>query len=123
MLGKKGEEIAVEFLKKKGYKILERNFIFQFSRRQKGEIDIVAKKGEKIFFIEVKSQRGEKEIPPEQKVNFSKARKLIDCAEYFLSKNKIPFDVPWQIDIISVHFLENGKTKIFHFENAISDWR
>lgn len=124
MLGKKGEEIAVEFLKKKGYKILERNFLVQFfPARQKGEIDIVAKKGEKIFFIEVKSQKGEKEIPPEEKVNFLKAKKLIDCAEYFLSKNKIPFDIPWQIDVISVHFLENGKTKIIHFENAISDWR
>ncbi len=123
-LGKKAEEIAKDYLKSKGYQILDQNVaFFNTWKRQKGEIDIVAKKGKTICFVEVKSQKGEKEIFPEEKVNFQKAKRLIETAEYYLFKNKIPFDVPWQIDIISITFLDEGKTKIFHFENAVSDWR
>jgi putative endonuclease len=120
-VGKIGEEIAAEFLKKKGYKILDRNYKFQIpGDLQKGEIDIVAKKGDTVCFIEVKTLKDPKfEILPEEKVNFSKKKKLIASAENWLIKNKIPLDSKWQIDVISVEIKE-GKTKISHFENAIS---
>jgi putative endonuclease len=120
-VGKIGEEIAAEFLKKKGYKILDRNYKFQIpGDLQRGEIDIVAKKGDTVCFIEVKTLKDPKfEILPEEKVNFSKKKKLIATAENWLIKNKIPLDSKWQIDVISVEIKE-GKTKISHFENAIS---
>jgi putative endonuclease len=121
-LGKIGEEIAAEFLKKKGYKILDRNYKFQIpGDLQRGEIDIVAKKGGIICFVEVKTLKNPKiEIFPEDKINFSKKRKLIATAESWLFKNKIPLDSKWQIDVISIE-IKKEKTKIFHFENAISD--
>jgi putative endonuclease len=120
-LGKIGEEIAAEFLRKKGYKILDRNYKFQIpGDLQKGEIDIVAKKGDTICFVEVKTLKDPKiEIFPEEKVDFQKRKKLIKVAESWLIKNKIPLNSKWQIDIVSV-LMKEKRTEIFHFENAIS---
>ena len=119
-VGKMGEEIAIDFLKKKGYKILDRNYKFRIPGNfQKGEIDIVAKKGDTICFVEVKTLKDPRiEIFPADKINFSKKKKLIKTAESWLIKNKIPLNSKWQIDVISVEIRE--KIKIFHFENAIS---
>jgi putative endonuclease len=121
-IGKIGEEIAVKFLKEKGYQILDRNYRFQIpGDLQRGEIDIVAKKGDTICFVEVKTLKDPKiEIFPEEKVNFSKTKKLILTAESWLIKNKIPLNSKWQIDVISV-LIKGKEKKISHFENAISD--
>jgi len=121
-IGKTGEEIAVKFLKEKGYQILDRNYRFQIpGDLQRGEIDIVAKKRDTICFVEVKTLKDPKiEIFPEEKVNFSKTKKLILTAESWLIKNKIPLNSKWQIDVISV-LIKGKEKKISHFENAISD--
>ncbi len=130
-LGSFGEKIAENYLKKKGYQVLDRNYTSKFvSGPSRGEIDIVAKKDDVISFIEVKTLRqapafakatagkqGEP-ISPEEKVNFGKQRKLIRMAEGWLMEKKIPLDSKWQIDIISI-VIESGKAKINHFENAI----
>jgi len=123
-VGKIGEEIAVKFLKKKGYKILDRNCVFKIlGTFQKGELDIVAKKGDIFCFVEVKTIKDPKiEILPEEKVNFSKRKKLILSAQSWMIKNKIPLDSKWQIDVISIILKENKEPQIFHFENAISDF-
>ena len=119
--GKLGEEIAENYLKGKGYKILNRNYQFKIPKNPKiGEIDIVARKGDTISFIEVKTLRSFNTfISPEEKVDFKKGRNLIKTAEYWLTKNKIPLNSKWQIDVISVR-IKKGKAKISHFENAIS---
>ncbi len=123
--GNLGEKIAEEYLKNKGYQILDKNYIPKFvSGPQRGEIDIVAKKEGVISFIEVKalsgSACGEAGFLPEDKVNFSKQRKIIKTAESWLMRNKIPFDSKWQIDVIAIKIdLENRKAKIEHFENAV----
>jgi putative endonuclease len=121
-IGKIGEEMAVQFLKEKGYQILDRNYKFQIPGYfQRGEIDIVAKRGDTISFVEVKTLKDPKvEIFPEEKVNFSKTKKLILTAESWLIKNKIPLNSKWQIDVISV-LIKGKKKEISHFENAISD--
>jgi putative endonuclease len=120
--GKLGERIAEKYLEKKGYQILDRNFVFRIpGDLQKGEIDIVAKKGDCISFVEVKTLRNPLLlIFPEEKVNFSKKKKLIKSAEGWLMKNKIPLNSKWQIDVISVE-IKNGKTKVSHFENTVPD--
>jgi putative endonuclease len=121
-IGKIGEEMAVQFLKEKGYQILDRNYKFQIPGHfQRGEIDIVAKKEDVICFVEVKLLKDPKvEIFPEEKVNFSKSRKIIFSAQHWLSKNNIPLNTKWQIDVISV-IINKGQKKIFHFENCFSD--
>ena len=122
-LGKLGEEIARDYLKKKRYQILDRNYVFKIpGSPQRGEIDIVAKKEDTICFVEVKTLKDSKvPILPEGKVNFPKKRKLIATAESWLMKNKIPLESKWQIDVISIE-IQGNKKKISHFENAISDF-
>jgi len=119
-IGSFGERIAENYLKKKGYQILDRNFVFRITGDlQKGEIDIVAKKGDTISFVEVKTLKRNPDFLPEDKVNFSKRKRLIITAESWLMKNKIPLNTKWQIDVIAI-VIKNGKAKISHFENAIS---
>ena len=130
-VGNFGEKIAENYLKNKGYQILDRNFVFRIpGNPQKGEIDIVAKKGDTISFVEVKTLKRKKGFLPEDKVNFSKRKKLRVSAESWLMKNKIPLNSKWQIDVISIKILEKGKpafakatagkeVKIDHFENAV----
>ena len=123
-LGILGEKIAQNYLEKKSYQILDKNYSSKFvSGPQRGEIDIVAKKSDIISFVEVKALEDGGEpfsaISPEEKVNFLKKRKIIKIAESWLMENKIPLDSKWQIDVISVKIdLENKKAKIRHFLNV-----
>jgi len=120
-IGILGEKIAERYLKNKGYQILDKHYSFRISGSpQRGEIDIVAKKGDIISFIEIKTLAGSNQIAsPEEKVNFSKQRKLRLMAESWLMKKRIPLNSKWQIDVISL-IITQGKAKIWHFENAIS---
>ena len=127
-IGKQGEDIAAEYLKNKGYKILARNW-----QNKWGEIDIVAKpprqkfgKNKKIVFVEVKTIRQKTGFAAEDEINQKKKRQLLKMAQIYLSANKIPLDIPHQIDIIAVEMnpFDNTHT-IRHTENAIEDiyWR
>lgn len=121
-LGNFGERIAQRYLKNKGYQILDRNYFFRIpGSPQKGEIDIVAKKGDIISFFEVKASTDPiNGILPEEKVDFKKQKKLIKTAETWLMKNKLPLDSKWQLDVISIKIdLSCKKAKIRHFENII----
>ena len=120
-----GEKIAIKFLKKKGYQILDKNFCFRIlGSPRKGEIDIIAKKRDTISFIEVKTIRDSPRgtVPnfrPEDKVDFFKQRKLKKTAESWLVKQKISLDSKWQIDVISIIIDSNSKkAKIRHFKNV-----
>lgn len=122
-VGNLGERVARDYLKKKGYQILAKNYYFRIpGNPQKGEIDIVAKKGDLTVFFEIKTlteRRGlTSYISPEEKVGFSKMRKLVKTAESWLVKNKIPLNSKWQIDILAIE-ISDEKTKISHFENAV----
>lgn len=105
-LGNLGEKIAQDYLKNKGYKILDKNYCFRIpGSPQEGEIDIIAKKDDVISFIEVKTLQNKglsKIFSPEDKVNFLKRKRLRKTAEYWLTKNKIPLDSKWQINIIAI---------------------
>ncbi len=121
-LGILGEDIAVNFLKQKGYKILERNYVPKWIKQGKKEIDIVAKKGNIFVFVEVKSGVKSTSFFPEDRVNFEKQKNLIFVAKNYLAEKKIKPDTKWQIDVISVEFSENlNNNKIRHIENAIPD--
>ncbi|MDI6602566.1 MAG: YraN family protein [Patescibacteria group bacterium] len=120
-VGKFGERIAEKYLKDKGYQILDKNYYFRIpGNLQRGEIDIVAKREDIICFFEVKTLKEDSFISPEEKVNFSKQRKLRMTAESWLMAKKIPLNSKWQIDIIAIKIGQNKKPEIFHFENAIS---
>lgn len=107
--GAKGENLALEFLAAKGYKILETNW-----HSGHAEIDIIAQSGPFLVVVEVKA-RGSDFTMPQEAVNKKKQRLLVKAAEnYVLSKN-ISLEV--RFDIVTV-VSYNGKFKITHIENA-----
>ncbi len=100
-LGDKGEVLAVKLLKKKGYKIIKRNY-----KTSIGEIDIIAKDGETLVFIEVKTRESIEYGFPFEAVNTAKKRKIAGVAMLYLKKLKqIP---PCRFDIVSIYY-KNGK--------------
>lgn len=94
--GNYGETLACEFLKKQGYKILERNF-----RIRGGEIDIIAKDKETLVFIEVKTRYSKEYGGPLESITPWKIRFLIRCSKFYMVKNKL-YNVPLRIDAVSV---------------------
>lgn len=93
-IGKTGEDRAVEYLKKSGYKIRARNF-----RVKTGEIDIVAERNKTIVFVEVKTMTDTSSL--HEKLHLKKQRKLIRTAQWYLAKYGLE-DRPWQIDVIAI---------------------
>ena len=110
-----GEEYTAKYLKKSGYKILERNYHSRF-----GEIDIIASKKGVIAFVEVKT-RGENAIyAPREAVDFYKQQKCIKTAEYYLINN--PSELQPRFDVSEIIVTENAeKTEVKthnYIENA-----
>ena len=109
-LGKLGEELAVEFLEKAGYAILETNWVFQ-----KAEIDIIAQKGDTLAIVEVKTRSSLEFGSPEEFVKPKKIQLLVKAVNEYVLQNDL--DVEVRFDIISV-FSNRGKFEIEHFEDA-----
>jgi putative endonuclease len=119
-LGNLGEDIAEKYLKKQGYKIIERNFRYKGC----GEIDIIAKKNENYHFVEVKARENIGDIyAPEDNITYFKKRQLIKLSKIYLVKNKLTdFDIPWQIDVIAVKLNPfTKKAEVRYIEQAVED--
>ena len=110
-IGKWGEETAVEYLMQKGCEIIGQNV-----RTPYGEIDIVAKQGETIIFIEVKTRTSNTMGLPEEAITSRKREHMIACAEHYATEHEID---SWQIDVISIEGKPGAIPIITYFENAI----
>jgi len=109
-LGKKGEELAVEFLQNKGYKILERNWRFK-----KAEVDIIASKNNVLAIIEVKTRSTNYFGNPQDFVNSKKIKLLVEAVnEYIISKD---LDVETRFDIVAI-IKDQNKLEIEHIKDA-----
>lgn len=109
-LGTLGEELACRFLEEKGYQLLEKNW--RFSR---AEVDIIAKDGDILVFIEVKTRSSEYFGKPEEFVSAQKETLISDAAAVYMEKIGHEWEI--RFDIIAV--LHNQTTtKISHFEDA-----
>jgi putative endonuclease len=109
--GSRGEELAVEYLQKKGYRIIERNFYFEH-----GEIDIIAKDNGSLVFIEVKTRWSKRFGDPEESVTMWKRNLLRKTAEGYLFKHNIE-DTDCRFDVIAIQY-ENTIPVIRHIEEA-----
>jgi putative endonuclease len=109
-LGNKGEDWAAKFLKEKGYKILDRNLTTPF-----GEVDIIARDGNTIVFIEVKTRSSDIFGQPFEAVNYRKQERLKKIALFYLKG--IKKDLPIRFDVVSIIY-RNGKAEISHIINA-----
>jgi putative endonuclease len=110
-LGKEGEKIALDFLQKKGYQILDTNWYYQ-----KAEIDIIAQKeAGTLVVVEVKTRTNNFAGDPEEFVSPKKIKLLVQAAnEYVLSKE---LDIEVRFDIIAI-VKNNNYQNIEHIENA-----
>ena len=110
-LGKYGENLAAQFLFRRGYKIAEKNYYTQF-----GEIDLIARRGDEILFVEVKTRTADRTGLPETAVDYHKLRHLQKAARIYL--NSRGWNCFWRLDIISVELnREKGTAKIKWFNN------
>ena len=101
-LGKKGEEIALRFLKKKGYKIIERNYVCKL-----GEMDIIAREKDTLVFVEVKTRTSMAFGPPQLAVNSTKQMQLSKVALYFLKEKRLE-EVKARFDVVAVLLRPRG---------------
>lgn len=109
--GKKGENLAVEYLKKKGYEILETNWRFRRS-----EVDIIAKDGPILVFIEVKTRSSDYYGKPESFVSKRKKVLMMDAASAYMNKISHTWEI--RFDIIGILIEKNKDVIISHFEDA-----
>jgi putative endonuclease len=109
--GKIGEDIAVKFLSRKGYKILKRNY-----RYGHGEIDIIAMDKDVLIFVEVRVKFSDKFGTPEDSVTIKKREQLKKIASAFIQMNEVNFS-ECRFDVIGITF-KDGKFNINHIENA-----
>jgi len=111
--GQSGEDEAVKHLKNKGFKIIERNHT-----RKWGEIDIVAKKGAVLHFIEVKAITVKDMFTrdggyrPEDHMGSQKIQRLKRVMQTYLTDKNIGEEQEWQFDLICVYFLEGKLWKV-----------
>ncbi len=95
-LGKKGEEIALRFLKKNGYRILQKNYVCKM-----GEVDIIAREKDTFAFIEVKTRRSTTFGPPQLAVDQRKQGQLSRVALYFLKEKRLE-EVKARFDVVAI---------------------
>ena len=110
-LGKEGEQMAINWLKERDYEILHINWRYSYY-----ELDIVAKKNEKLHFVEVKARQSDKYGNPEDSVTKRKFKRLQQAADQFLFLNP---GYKWiQYDILAITMNKDGKTEYFLLEDV-----
>lgn len=106
--------LAEQFLKKQGYRIVERNFRCKF-----GEIDLIGFKKGVLSFIEVKTRSSDAFGQPIESIDKAKQRRLVRLANYYLYKKKAGDALPCRFDVVSI-MLKDDKPEIELITNAIT---
>ncbi len=109
-LGKKGEEIALTYLKSKHYIVKETNWRFR-----KNEVDIITEKDNLLVVVEVKTRTSEYFENPKEAVTKKKQKFIIQATDAYIQEKNIEKEV--RFDIVGVTII-NGKTKIEHIQDA-----
>lgn len=110
--GIKGEEIAEKYLQEQGYQILEKNF-----HSQQGEVDIIAKDGEFLVFVEVKNYSFRNLGSPLGALRKSKRESIVHAAQTYLYKNSIK-DTYCRFDVLTIYRRMDGSRAIELYKNA-----
>jgi putative endonuclease len=109
-LGKKGEDLAMRYLRNKGYTLLEKNWRFRHK-----EVDIIAADGKDLVFVEVKTRSSDFFGSPEEAVDNRKQRFLSDAAEAYIRTRNIDTNI--RFDVVSI-ILRQGYQSIDHIVDA-----
>ncbi len=110
-LGQTGERLALEYLRDRGFELVEANW-----RCPNGELDLIMGHGGTIVFVEVRTRRGEDHGTPEESVTAAKRSRLLTLAELWLSERYPDSEPPdCRIDVVGVHLSPQGRLlKINH---------
>ncbi len=111
VLGKEGERIAEQYLKRKGYKLVERNY-----RCAAGEVDLIVLDRRVIVFVEVKTRTGHGFGTPLEAVQPRKQRKMMRAAQFFLSQKKL-HQRDARFDVVGISW-PGQEPMVEHIENA-----
>ena len=113
-LGAWGEDLAARHLAGKGYEIVARNW-----RCEIGELDLVARDGADLAFVEVRTRRGQALGTPEESITPAKQARLIDLAEAYVQAQD--WQSGWRIDVVAVALDRRGRLlRVDHYENAVT---
>jgi putative endonuclease len=110
-LGKAGEDLACRELERRGYAIVARRY-----RQRRGELDIIARDGATLVFVEVKAREDLRFGGGCDAVTALKQRRMVQLAVEYMARHHIA-DCPCRFDVVSIHF-EDGKPVIELFQNA-----
>lgn len=113
--GNEGERVAEAYLKANGFKIVERNF-----RCRIGEIDIIARKGGDLYFVEVKARRGDRYGDPLESITLGKQRQLIKIAKYFVMEQKA--EARYHLSTLGIRFDPDQTPVIRFIPDAFECW-
>jgi putative endonuclease len=124
-IGEIGENVAVTFLMKRGFSILDRNYTKKW-----GEIDIITQKNGKLYFVEVKSMSKPDlasvtretldKYKPEENMHAWKLKRMSRIIQTYLLSKKIPDEMNWQVDLLIVFLdMKNKKARIKVVSNII----
>ena len=111
-LGPRGENAAAKHLRALGYKILARNY-----RCKLGELDIIARDGKTLVFVEVKTRTAD-EPEPEEQVNAHKRRQITRCAEFYLTRYSSNVQPAARFDIVAIVWPRNQTPTVRHYVDA-----
>ena len=110
--GREAEDLAAAFLEDRGFRIVDRNHAVR-----QGEVDLVAREGEVLCFVEVRSRTSEAQGGPEETVTPSKARRVVAAATDWAARNGgLHGDI--RFDVVAVTRLEGEPPRIEHFRGA-----
>jgi putative endonuclease len=113
-LGRRGEELAVCELNRRGYEIVTRNW-----RCRVGEVDIVSRRAEIWYFFEVRTRRGQEFGTPEESLTPTKQQRMIDVALTYLGDHDL-HDVDWRVGLVAVDMDSTGRLVRLEVYDSIS---
>ena len=112
-VGRRGEQLAARRLEELGLAIVDRNV-----RLPGGEIDLVARAGDELVFVEVQTRIGDESTAPEEMVDLAKLQRLGRLAEAYVERVGDP-DVSWRVDVVAVVLARSGRVvRIDHLTGA-----
>jgi len=113
-LGDRGETIAANYLKQRGYELLETNY-----RCPWGEVDLILREGDCLVFVEVRARTGDAFGTPAESVTYVKRERLVATAETYLQALEV-MPKEWRIDLVSIVFAgAGGRPRVEHVKNIV----
>ncbi|MEK7357670.1 MAG: YraN family protein [Bdellovibrionota bacterium] len=111
-LGQRGEDLAARYLRRNGYTILDRNV-----KLGRYELDIIARDGDTIAFVEVKTRLPSDIATPEDSITTKKRKHLTGAARIYMQRNPAP-DTYYRFDVVAITIPPTGKPEIKLYKNA-----